>query len=97
MEHELREREEEEDGEDKKATKSYRLLIYAVDANSMATIVAPATGIPVSKMSGKVSKKLLHTEDELRTRVVGQDHALEAVSNCVRLFRTGLQARDRTR
>mmetsp|Transcript_8811 Transcript_8811/g.21520 ORF Transcript_8811/g.21520 Transcript_8811/m.21520 type:complete len:127 (-) Transcript_8811:2015-2395(-) len=35
-------------------------------------------------------------EDELRKRVVGQDHALEAVSNCVRLFRTGLQARDRT-
>merc|ERR1712159_860103 len=69
----------------------------AVDANAIATIVAHATGIPVYKITGKESKKLLHMEDQLRTRVVGQDQALTAVSDCVRLSRTGLLARDRTR
>lgn len=95
LQHELEENERE--GEDKTATKHNRLLTDAVDANAIATIVARATGIPVSKITGKESRKLLHMEDQLRNRVVGQDHALEAVSNCVRLSRTGLQARDRTR
>lgn len=98
LEQELKEREEEEDRQTaQKATKGNRLLMDAVDANAIASIVARATGIPVSKISGQESQKLLHMEDELRTRVVGQDHALEAVSNCVRLSRTGLQAKDRTR
>jgi len=97
LQNELKEREEEEDKDDRKVNESNRLLTDAVDADAIATIVARATGIPVSKISGKESKKLLYMEDELRNRVVGQDHALEAVSNCVRLSRTGLQARDRTR
>jgi ATP-dependent Clp protease ATP-binding subunit ClpB len=97
LQHELEEREKEEDSEDKKATENNRLLVDAVDANAIASIVALATGIPVSKIAGKESKKLLHMDNKLRNRVVGQDHALEAVSNCVRLSRTGLQARDRTR
>jgi len=97
LEEELKEREEQEDREERNPNKGNRLLIDAVDANSIATIVARATGIPVSRVSGKESKKLLYMEDELRNRVVGQEHALEAVSNCVRLSRTGLQARDRTR
>ena len=97
LEQELKEREEEEDQAQKANTKGNRLLMDAVDANAIASIVSRATGIPVSKISGQESQKLLHMEDELRTRVVGQDHALEAVSNCVRLSRTGLQATDRTR
>ena len=97
LQHELEEREKEEDRHDMAATETSRLLIDAVDANAIATIIARATGIPISKISGKESRKLLHMEGELRNRVVGQDHALEVVSNCVRLSRTGLQARDRIR
>jgi ATP-dependent Clp protease ATP-binding subunit ClpB len=97
LQHQLDELEEKEGEEVDHATKKNRLLHDAVDANAIATIVARATGIPVSKINGRESRKLLHMEDQLRKRVVGQDHALEAVSNCVRLSRTGLQARDRTR
>lgn len=95
LQHELDELEEKEERDDIDKTKK-RLLHDAVDANAIATIVSRATGIPVSKLSGNESKKLLRMEDRLRQRVIGQDHALEAVSNCVRLSRTGLQARDRT-
>merc|ERR1712176_1386066 len=97
LEHELETREDEEDRKERTGSDNNRLLSDAVDANSIATIVARATGIPVSKITGKESRKLLRMEDVLRNRVVGQDHALETVSNCVRLSRTGLQARDRTR
>jgi ATP-dependent Clp protease ATP-binding subunit ClpB len=96
LQHELEELEEKEEEVDK-VTKKKRLLHDAVDANAIATIVSRATGIPVSKITGRESRKLLHMEDQLRKRVVGQDHALEAVSDCVRLSRTGLQASDRTR
>jgi len=95
LQHELKEK--ENDGDGKSASINNRLLTDSVDANAIATIVARATGIPVSKITGKESRKLLHMEDQLRSRVVGQDHALTAVSDCVRLSRTGLQARDRTR
>lgn len=95
LQHELDELEEKEERDDIDKTKK-RLLHDAVDANAIATIVSRATGIPLSKLSGNESKKLLRMEDRLRQRVIGQDHALEAVSNCVRLSRTGLQARDRT-
>merc|ERR1712183_202914 len=54
------------------------------------------TGIPVSRITGSESRKLLRMEDKLREKVVGQDHVLTAVSNCVRLARTRLQAQDRT-
>jgi ATP-dependent Clp protease ATP-binding subunit ClpB len=73
-----------------------KMLSDAVTADAIATIIARHTGIPVSRIAGDESKKLLHIEDKLRKRVVGQDHALEAVANCVRLARTRLQARDRT-
>ena len=87
----------EEEAEDaKKKKKRGKLLSDAVTADAIATIVARHTGIPVSRISGSETQKLLHMEDKLRERVVGQDHALEAISNCVRLARTGLQARDRT-
>ncbi|VEU43313.1 unnamed protein product [Pseudo-nitzschia multistriata] len=94
LKHELEETEKEED--DASATQGSRLLNDSVDASAIAAIVARSTGIPVSKITGTESRKLLDMEDKLRQRVIGQDHALQAVSNCVRLSRTGLQARDRT-
>jgi ATP-dependent Clp protease ATP-binding subunit ClpB len=104
LEHELQELEEEQDesggnsssSSSKKKKKKQKLLAEAVGADAIATIVARHTGIPVSRITGTESHKLLHMEEELRIRVVGQDHALEAVSNCVRLARTQLQAQDRT-
>merc|ERR1719333_184769 len=95
LQHELKEK--ENDGDGKSASINNRLLTDSVDTDAIATIVARATGIPVSKITEKESRKLLHMEDALRNRVVGQEHALEAVSNCVRLSRTGLQESDRTR
>jgi len=74
----------------------FKMLSDAVTAEAIATIVARHTGIPVSRITGSESRKLLHMEDKLRERVVGQDHALVAVSNCVRLARTRLAAADRT-
>lgn len=72
------------------------MLSDSVTADAIATIVARHTGIPVSRIAGEEGQKLLHLEDDLRRRVVGQDHALEAVANCVRLARTRLQAHNRT-
>jgi ATP-dependent Clp protease ATP-binding subunit ClpB len=79
-----------------KGKKPHKMLAEAVTADAIATIIARHTGIPVSRVAGNESAKLLHMEDTLRKRVVGQDHALVAVSNCVRLARTRLQAQDRT-
>ena len=73
-----------------------KMLSEAVTADAIATIIARHTGIPVSRIAGNESKKLLHMEEKLRQRVVGQDHALETISNAVRLARTRLQAHDRT-
>lgn len=89
LEHELADLEADEDRKGK-------MLSDAVTAENIATIVSRHTGIPVSKITGGESRKLLHMEDVLRKRVIGQDQALEAVSNCVRLARTRLQAQDRT-
>lgn len=61
-----------------------KMLADSVTAEAVASIVARHTGIPVSRLTGSESKKLLHMEDRLRERVVGQDHALVSVSNCVR-------------
>ncbi len=74
----------------------HKMLSDYVSAEAIATVVARHTGIPVSRITGSESRKLLHLEDRLRSRVVGQDAALKAVSNCVRLARTRLQAPDRT-
>ena len=74
----------------------HKMLSDYVSSDAIATVVARHTGIPVSRITGSESRKLLHFEDRLRERVVGQDTALKAVSNCVRLARTRLQAPDRT-
>lgn len=68
-----------------------RLLKEEVDAEDIAENVAKATGIPVSKMMQSEKDKLLHLEDELHQRVVGQDEAIIAVSDAIRRSRAGLQ------
>ena len=62
-----------------------------VDADDIAEVVSRWTGIPVGKMLQSESEKLLHLEDELHKRVVGQDEGIIAVSDAIRRSRTGLQ------
>jgi ATP-dependent Clp protease ATP-binding subunit ClpB len=71
-------------------TKSARMLKEEVDEEDIARIVSKWTGIPVSKMLEGEVKKLINMEDRLRQRVVGQDTALEHVSNAIRRSRAGL-------
>ena len=68
-----------------------RLLKEEVDAEDIAESIAKATGIPVMKMLQSEREKLLHLEKELHKRVVGQDEAIEAVSDAIRRSRAGLQ------
>jgi ATP-dependent Clp protease ATP-binding subunit ClpB len=68
-----------------------RLLKEEVDAEDIAENVAKATGIPVAKMLQGDREKLLHLEEELHKRVVGQEEAIEAVSDAIRRSRAGLQ------
>jgi len=74
----------------------HKMLSDYVTSEAIATVVARHTGIPVSRITGSESRKLLQLEDKLRERVVGQEAAVSAVSDCVRLSRTRLQAPDRT-
>ena len=62
-----------------------------VDAEDIADVVSRWTGIPVSKMMQSEKEKLLHLEEELHKRVIGQDEAIEAVADAVRRSRAGLQ------
>jgi ATP-dependent Clp protease ATP-binding subunit ClpB len=97
MQYELEELEKKDlDKKDSSDDTKLKMLDDSVTSEAIASIIARHTGIPVSRITGSESKKLLHMEDALRHRVVGQDQALEAVSNCVRLARTRLQAQDRT-
>ena len=70
---------------------SKKFLKEEVDEEDIAEVVAKWTGIPVSKMLEGEVQKLVHMEDRLRERVLGQDAALEAVSNAIRRARAGLQ------
>jgi ATP-dependent Clp protease ATP-binding subunit ClpB len=67
------------------------LLKEEVDAEEIAAIVARWTGIPVSKLLEGETQKLLHMEQGLHERVIGQDEAVRVVSNAVRRSRAGLQ------
>ena len=67
------------------------LIKEEVDSDDIAEVVSRWTGIPVSKMLESERSKLLHLEDELHKRVVGQDEAIRAVSDAVRRSRAGLQ------
>ena len=66
------------------------MIKEVVDAEDIADIVSRWTGIPVSKMMQSEREKLLHLEDELHRRVVGQDEAIRAISDAVRRSRAGL-------
>ncbi|MEG1586097.1 MAG: AAA family ATPase, partial [Bacteroidales bacterium] len=66
-----------------------------VDSTDIAEIVSRWTGIPVSKMLQSEKEKLINLEAELHKRVVGQDEAIEAVSNAIRRSRAGLADRKR--
>lgn len=68
-----------------------RLLKEEVDAEDIAEMVARATGIPVQRMMTSEREKLMHLEDELHKRVVGQNEAIEAVADAIRRSRAGLQ------
>ncbi len=73
----------------------HALLKEEVDAEEIAEVVSNWTGIPVSRLMEGEAEKLLHMEERLHRRVVGQDEAVQAVSNAVRRARAGLQDPDR--
>lgn len=68
-----------------------RLLKEEVDAEDIAESIAKATGIPVAKMMQSDKEKLLHLEEHLHERVVGQEEAITAVADAIRRSRAGLQ------
>ena len=70
---------------------SGRLGGVSVTADDIAEVVSRWTGIPVSRMMQSEREKLLHLEEELHKRVIGQDEAIRAVSDAVRRSRAGLQ------
>ena len=67
------------------------LIKEEVDEDDIAEVVARWTGIPVTKMMQSEREKLLHLEEELHKRVIGQDEAIQAVSDAIRRSRAGLQ------
>lgn len=71
------------------------LIKEEIGSEEIADIVSRWTGIPVSRMLQSEREKLLNLEAELHTRVVGQDEAIEAISNAIRRSRAGLQDRKR--
>src|SRR5499433_1657460 len=73
------------------AAAEHRMLNEVVTDQDIAAVVSRWTGIPVDKMLEGEREKLLHMEDALRQRVVGQDEAIVAISNAVRRARAGLQ------
>ena len=68
-----------------------RLIREEVTADDIAEVVSRWTGIPVTRMMQSEREKLLHLEEELHRRVIGQDEAITAVSDAVRRSRAGLQ------
>ncbi|QLI80575.1 ATP-dependent chaperone ClpB [Chitinibacter fontanus] len=79
-----------ESSESSSASNANKLLRTQVGAEEIAEVVSRATGIPVSKMLQGEREKLLHMEDVLHERVVGQDEAVRLVSDAIRRSRAGL-------
>ncbi|MFQ3675757.1 MAG: AAA family ATPase, partial [Endomicrobiia bacterium] len=67
-----------------------RMLKEAVDENDVAQIIAKWTGIPVTKLVQTEKERLLEMEKYLKNFVIGQDHAIEIISNCIRRARSGI-------
>jgi len=80
-----------EEGRLAELQKNEKMLKEEVDEEDVAEVVSKWTGIPVSRMVEGEVEKLIHMEERLRQRVVGQDDAIIAVSNAVRRARAGLQ------
>jgi ATP-dependent Clp protease ATP-binding subunit ClpB len=76
-------------------SKADAMVKEEVDEDDIAAVVARWTGIPVSRLLEGETEKLIHMEERLHQRVVGQDEAVEAVANALRRARTGLQDPDR--
>jgi len=85
----------EQELKEKKEPKQSKLLEEFVTPEHIAQVVSSATGIPVTQLEKGEKERLLHMEDELKKRVVGQDEAVEAVSNLVRQSKAGLRSRNR--
>jgi len=79
-----------ESGGDGHKERAFQLLRTEVGAEEIAEVVSRATGIPVSRMMQGEREKLLHMEDRLHQRVVGQDEAVRLVSDAIRRSRAGL-------
>ncbi len=79
----------------KKLQKGHRFLKEEVDEEDVANVVSKWTGIPVSKMLASEQQKLVHLEDELAKRVVGQEEAIKAVADAVRRSRAGVAEENR--
>ena len=82
---------EEENARLQELQKERKMLKEEVDDEDIAEVVSAWTHIPVSKLLEGEVEKLIHMEDRLRQRVVGQEEALEKVSNAIRRARAGLQ------
>ena len=98
LERQLSERESSEDAAAQAGTDGSgapQFLKEEVDADDVAEVVARWTGIPVSRLLEGETEKLIHMEDRLHERVVGQDEAIEAVATALRRSRAGLQDPDR--
>ncbi|SHF23739.1 ATP-dependent Clp protease ATP-binding subunit ClpB [Lampropedia hyalina DSM 16112] len=89
LEKQLQEAQAKEDAADSTAS-THKLLRTQVGADEIAEVVSRATGIPVSKMMQGEREKLLHMEQALHRRVVGQDEAVSAVADAIRRSRSGL-------
>jgi ATP-dependent Clp protease ATP-binding subunit ClpB len=84
LEHELAER-------DGSISEGEPMVKEEVDEDDVAEVVARWTGVPVSRLLEGETEKLIHMEERLHERVVGQDEAVEAIANALRRARTGLQ------
>jgi len=82
---------EEEFEQGKEAWMKENELDEIVDAEDIAQVVASWTGIPVAAMLEAETQKLLHMEERLRERIIGQDEAIEAVADAIRRARSGLK------
>ncbi|KAF8637008.1 hypothetical protein AX17_003105 [Amanita inopinata Kibby_2008] len=86
---------ESERGREDEKESPLAMLHDRVTSNDIARVVAKSTGIPVQNLLKGERDKLVHMEDMLRQRVVGQDNAVTAISDAVRISRAGLQAPNR--
>ena len=82
---------EQEFQAEREAWRQEKGLDEIVDENDIAQVVATWTGIPVSQIMEAEAEKLVHMEERLHERIVGQDEAIEAVANAIRRARAGLK------